>query len=749
MPVAPLHRSLPVLSPLVASFGLWALCSSAGAQGPAPLPGTLSQRIAAKLEASALPGAPTLAFLERGVRADHPHSEDLALYAPAALDAATLAELAARGVRVVPGLFIPAMPGRHPFGFHLANVPHGELAYVCAHPALRGVRSAELPLIALDDTAKTMLGFDAIAAGECVFPRNGEGIKIGLADSGYDHTSLDLPTPVEAFDVTDGDTLETWGTDLSGPFSGHGTHVAGVMVGNGFYSNGLYAGAANAAELYVYKTTNDLDGTNWSADLIKAIHRAVDQGVRIFNLSIGTYNDFNDGSDPLEQAVDWAREQGMLVVVAAGNEAQTFGHTTFSLAPGESSPVFQYLVPNFLPEIGNISHSLQVIWRDGLASDPNIRLEAIGLDITDSLGEEYYALSPRGTESKRYLLETEVAPLSQKTISLQLFNDALEGDAVDVHVFRVLGLGALQPAVAASTVMSPGLADLALCVGAWTSKESYTDASGNLNAIPTAVFDTLASFSSHGPRLDGAQKPDLCAPGVSIISVLSASASVAPSSLVDNDGVFGEGDANYSVRNGTSFAAPMVCAAAALLAETAPHLDADALEAALLATCANELSPDNQAGAGLFNAQAALIDVSGAGCGSLIPSEQWFSVEAGGQVDFRIEAGPEHAGRLYIVLGTTSGIDPGTPIDAFNLLPLNFDSYLQETLMCSGAFPLTLNCGILDPQGQGAARFELPGGLDPIIVGKVVHHAALVVEYEQDASWIELISNTVRLELIP
>jgi subtilisin family serine protease len=730
---------------------LWNL-SGAPAQPAGDPPAELLSRLAAKAQAAELGGPTPAAYQARRVRADHPNSEDLALYTGAPLAESTQAELAARGIRIVPELYIPAVPGRHPEGFHLANVPHPELGFLCSHPSIRRVRSAEVPLAALaapDDTARAMLRFNEVLAGQCVWPRTGLGVRIGLADSGYDRTSLDLPTPALAFDVTDGDAPESWGLDLSGFYSGHGTHVAGLLVGSGFHSNGLYSAAAPSAALHVYKTANDLDGFNWSADLIKALHHAVQQDVRIFNLSIGAYNDFNDGSDPVEQTVDWAREKGMLVVVAAGNEAQTFGHVQFTLGPGESSPVFNYVIPNFFPETYQDPHGFQVIWRDGEAGDGNLSLSAAGLAPGDGFGEQYLTVSTRETESKRFVLEVSVPPGGQRVIPLQLSNTASSGAPVVVHVYRLFGLGGLTAWTSTSTVMSPGLADRALCVGAWTSKESYVAADGSPVPIPAAQFDGLAPFSAHGPRIDGLAKPDLCAPGVAIISARSGSAPAAALELIDDDGLFGEGSVNYQVRSGTSFAAPMVAAAAALLLEAAPQLSADELEAALLAACPEAASPDNKRGAGRLDAQAALIAVTGAGCQPLIPSAKQLSISTGGRVDFRIEAGTQNAGRFYMLLGSASGMEPGLLLEGQFLLPLVPDGYLLSSLAVDGSLPLTLNFGLLDASGRGLARFELPPAVNPALVGKRAHHAALVFGAEPAPTWIQLVSNPSSLDLLP
>ncbi|NUP19620.1 MAG: S8 family serine peptidase [Streptomyces sp.] len=107
----------------------------------------------------------------------------------------------------------------------------------------------------------------------------------------------------------------------------------------------------------------------------------------------------------------------------------------------------------------------------------------------------------------------------------------------------------------AQTVDTPGAADAALTVAA------------------TSKTDTLADFSSRGPRLDGALKPDIAAPGVNIVAARAAGTNMG-------DPV----DDYYTSANGTSMATPHVAGAAAILAQRHPDWKAAQYKAALMST---------------------------------------------------------------------------------------------------------------------------------------------------------------------
>jgi serine protease AprX len=109
---------------------------------------------------------------------------------------------------------------------------------------------------------------------------------------------------------------------------GHGTHVAGLIAGNGFNRQpsdplyGKYAGTAPDANLVSVKVSDD-HGRTTVLDVIYGVQFAVDHkdtyGIKVINLSLNSTTAMSYKDDPLDAAVEQAWFKGITVVTAAGN----------------------------------------------------------------------------------------------------------------------------------------------------------------------------------------------------------------------------------------------------------------------------------------------------------------------------------------------------------------------------------------------------------------------------------------------
>jgi serine protease AprX len=103
---------------------------------------------------------------------------------------------------------------------------------------------------------------------------------------------------------------------------GHGTHVAGIIAGNGYDSNGMRTAVAPNANVVALKALNS-EGKGKISDIIAALEWAVTNrqqyNIRIINMSLGAgvFESYN--TDPLTRAAKHAVEAGIVVVASAGN----------------------------------------------------------------------------------------------------------------------------------------------------------------------------------------------------------------------------------------------------------------------------------------------------------------------------------------------------------------------------------------------------------------------------------------------
>lgn len=141
--------------------------------------------------------------------------------------------------------------------------------------------------------------------------------------------------------------------------NGHGTHVAGILSGNGSLSSGIYAGIAPFSNLLVGKVLdqcgngnvrNILNGIQWLQSIREQFF------LRIVNISVGTHPDLSIQQKLLLlNAVESLWDLGLVVVVSAGN----YGPSPGSVAvPGNSPKVITVGVPDSALAIHTSSHSL-------------------------------------------------------------------------------------------------------------------------------------------------------------------------------------------------------------------------------------------------------------------------------------------------------------------------------------------------------------------------------------------------------
>jgi serine protease AprX len=205
-------------------------------------------------------------------------------------------------------------------GGFAADVPADRLSMLGPDGPIAGmyvdgrIRMASIGTEAWDDLEPNLAWRKTIRLGQVPLGIDGSGVTVAMIDTGVSHTQ-DLGDRVVArVDFTPGGN----GDDAYG----HGTHLAGVIAGNGAASGGKWRGVAPGAQLVSVKVAGP-DGATDVSVVIAALqwvvtHRA-QYGIKVLNLSFGTDSVQAYAVDPLNAAVERAWAAGITVVVSAGN----------------------------------------------------------------------------------------------------------------------------------------------------------------------------------------------------------------------------------------------------------------------------------------------------------------------------------------------------------------------------------------------------------------------------------------------
>jgi serine protease AprX len=275
-------------------------------------------------------------------------TEAIVQFEPGVARQARLRAVRAAGGRVVRdlhlirglGVQLPAGGARR-----LARAPG--VRAVTPNAAMRPSAAAPAGRYAAWDPAALATAFNQSTRTDRVWtsPRtsaSGDGVAVAVIDTGiagglpdFATSSSDSTSRVIASAVVNPDA--TTAEDLYG----HGTHVAGLVAGNGralpkndpLYSR--YMGTAPNANLVSIKASDD-HGRSSLIDVIAGLQFAVDHkddyGLRVVNLSLTSMQALSYRVDPLDAAVEAAWFHGLVVVAAAGNRGTDADAVSY--APG-------------------------------------------------------------------------------------------------------------------------------------------------------------------------------------------------------------------------------------------------------------------------------------------------------------------------------------------------------------------------------------------------------------------------------
>ena len=431
----------------------------------------------------------------------------------------------------------------------------------------------------------------------------GAGVKIGIIDTGIDtshpafaDSGLQVP---DGFPRVNRDIdLQNTNTKVivarnyergnsAKDVDGHGTGVA--MIAAGVTNSGPRAtitGIAPKAFLGNYKVFPDTGDGARTDYVLKALDDAFADGMDIVNLSLGSYPSERFVDDPLAQAVERTAQLGMIIVVAAGNE----GPDLFTIAAPATAPSAISVGNAFTDRVFASTAGFEngetyvVLPGSGRNSTTPIKAAVTDVSVVESTGLACSALTPGSLTGRIALILRGTCFFEEK------LNNVQRAGAIAALVYaREESPDAINMEVGDARLPAAMLSyGDGLRVKAQLAQNGQTPLVLDFSQRPFFVDPSrLSQSSSKGPNNDFSIKPDLIAVGTSVYTA-------APG---------GE----YLVESGTSFSAPMVAGAAAVLKAARPGISAQQIRSLLINNAGTFASlPLQQTGVGILNLDAAL-----------------------------------------------------------------------------------------------------------------------------------------------
>ncbi len=510
----------------------------------------------------------------------------------------------------------------------------------------------------------------------------GSGNYFGVCDSGheqYDAAYVCNDKLIGGYDFVNG--LEPEGaTEIPGPEdeNGHGSHTSSTSGGNQMDGdfNGVtvpVSGVAPHANNVIFDVCYEDDqgrGLCPGISSMRSVDQAIADGeVDVINFSIGGGS--SPWEDPVSRAFVNATEAGIFVATSAGNSgpgAGTLGH-----------------VEPWTTSVGATTH-------DRLVEDTELSVAAIpalqDIDYRESADGPLVAAPI--TAEMRYA--GDIDPNNVNGCDPWPNGNEFDGEIAFVDIFgcffsdkvtNATNAGAVAVVVMSNSDVNfvmggmGGTTIPSMTIPRTVAMSAVTELNGG--TLPTTInaatvsyngqADVMAGFSSRGPSNFEYNKPDVSAPGVSILAAY------------DDETVAADGGAEFSAISGTSMASPHVAGSAALLRQLQPTWTPMEVKSALMMTAkkAGNTKEDGVTPTDHFDDGAGRIRVDVASSTGLVMHESAFNM---------LLADPDNFG------------DPKT-INAPNLT--NFSCIdtcsFERTLRSVAAAPVTYNAALVDIPG--------------------------------------------------
>lgn len=491
---------------------------------------------------------------------------------------------------------------------------------------VKGVKHIATPiqLSLTNDTARALGNVDPLHHGmDTGYAFTGRGVVVGVIDTGFDFNHVNFMDekgrsrvkrvymPYDSTGVSpviDGDTLPGSHYDnplqialltTDTPNASHGTHTAGTAAGGCRLNN--YYGVAPDADLVLCGMPALYDSD--IANCIKYICHYANEANKpvVISMSFSSQDGAHDGTSQLCQLFNEMSQPGRVFVISAGNSARERIYLKHDFNSVSTDTLRTYIDIHYTSSSykGYVSgwSSNEKPHRVGITViDKNTRKEIAStpmLELSDSVltlaidsipelkpylnGEILYASALEDNGRFHSIVEMDVVPTSTNyRIGLKFTSD-------DTGTFHAWSQGVIMindanvPGYTAA-VRDCCISDLAttnqvISVGAFSSRSTIPTADGGSVPVNRSQPYDIAYFSSYGPDANGISRPDVCAPGLSLVSSASRFVEDGRLNYAYIERAYDE-EFPYVGMSGTSMSTPFVAGVIAQWMQHFPHLDA-------------------------------------------------------------------------------------------------------------------------------------------------------------------------------
>lgn len=551
------------------------------------------------------------------------------------------------------------------------SIPASAVELLALHDGIDYI-DLDKPIVPTLYKAKQSSAVDKVHSGYGISSAlKGRNVVVGIVDAGFEYSHpmfreqgtnktrirkvwelKNEGNPPDAYDY--GNELKNEQEILSKScdfdFMSHGSHVAGIAAGVSVGEDTLNGGVAPESDLVfvgIRPEPKEWANTSMSSivDAFNYIFKYAEQEGKpsVINLSWGANIGPHDGKSLFNQACNNLTGPGKIITISAGNSGDNRTHFGFSFNDNDTIVKTFISTTNF----DNVGMTWVDLWGDAnknpeiqfhtfdqgksqvINSSEQIKIDKSGTNKIVLIGSdndtciidlaynnsEYNGKPHIFIDVQSKTKDKLMISIKDKSGNIHMWNDMVKNYTGYDAEFTSLGYSWARSGNTEYIVNDISLADSVICVAAYVSWSKWKNLDGKDIKYSTYYPpETMAGFSSEGPRVDGKMKPDIAAPGAFLLSAVNSLDTLhynhtTEKTFLSRKYTEGEKDYYFAYSAGTSMSSPMAAGIIALMLEKNPKLAvADILRIFDSSAVKDEYYQDNNKwGRGKINAHRAIL----------------------------------------------------------------------------------------------------------------------------------------------